>query len=291
MSDVCMVTMAIGQKWLTTWKTYCEPGWRKYAARCGYSVMCIDAPLDSSERARKRSPSWQKCLVASDRLLSQYDQLIWVDADILINWRTAPPITQGVDPSKVGAVEVYTAPSSGIYQQTLSRAYEFWGDAAIHNVEPQDVYSRYGLPGKFNQVVHAAVMVFSPQHHRSIFEKVYYEYEEKGGPEWNYELRPLSYELLAAGVMHWLDPRFVQGWFYDKVYAYPFLLNPPRRRASLLARAWRRFRHGETPQIKLTRICATCSFMNSYFLHLSGDALDVIPLVDQQAESWRDCRI
>ena len=38
----------------------------------------------------------------------------------------------------------------------------------------------------------------------------YHNYEDRG-PGWNLEMRPLSYELLQADCVTWLDPRFGPG--------------------------------------------------------------------------------
>jgi hypothetical protein len=52
------------------------------------------------------------------------------------------------------------------------------------------------------------VLVLSPRHHRELLEHVYYKYENKGGPEFNYEMRPLSFEVQERNLQHWIDQRF-----------------------------------------------------------------------------------
>ena len=37
------------------WRSICEPRWRSYCERWGYDLICIEEPLDSPERARRRS--------------------------------------------------------------------------------------------------------------------------------------------------------------------------------------------------------------------------------------------
>src|SRR5262249_13941034 len=77
------------------------------------------------------------------------------------------------------------------------------------------------------------VMVLSPRHHRDVLERTYAEYEQHPGGPWNYEMRPLSYELLKAGCVHWLDPRFNYIWDTYRALHFPFLLdNPGHPRAS-----------------------------------------------------------
>ena len=95
----------MGEKYLTTWRRVCEANWHAYAQKYGYDIVCLDAPLDSSARARQRSPSWQKCLILGQDAIRKYERVVWVDADILINVEAAPSIVEGVPADKVGAVE------------------------------------------------------------------------------------------------------------------------------------------------------------------------------------------
>lgn len=58
-----IVTIAIGEKYVVSWKKYCQPNWQAYAHKYGYDLICLERPLDLSSRANLRSPAWQKCLV------------------------------------------------------------------------------------------------------------------------------------------------------------------------------------------------------------------------------------
>jgi hypothetical protein len=80
---VAVVTLVIGHTYLDRWKFQCEPGWRAYCQRHGYDLVVIDHALDTSARAQSRSPAWQKCLILDG--LTQYDRVVWIDADIVIN--------------------------------------------------------------------------------------------------------------------------------------------------------------------------------------------------------------
>jgi len=48
-----IVTLAVGAYHKRLWQTRCLPNWSRYAERHGYDLICIDQPLDVSERARK----------------------------------------------------------------------------------------------------------------------------------------------------------------------------------------------------------------------------------------------
>lgn len=238
MNDKAIVTLALGERYLERWRAACEPNWRAYAARHGYDVICLDAPLDLSARAAARSPAWQKCLVLGHPQVERYARVVWMDADVVVN-PAAPDLAAGVPPNRVGAVDEYATPTHKLHRQNLLKMYEYWkrNDVPfIENETGRDYYLRWGLPGGFDEVVQTGVMVLSPTHHRALLEGTYLRYEDRG-PAWNYEMRPLSYELLNAGAVHWLDPRFNMIWGIYKALYYPFLWNHsdhPRLQESLL---------------------------------------------------------
>lgn len=289
MSNVkAIATLAVGGEYEQRWRSVCEANWKQYADRHGYDLYCFTSPLDDSERARQRSPAWQKCLILSQDFARRYERVVWVDSDILINPSTAPCIAAGVPPDKVGGVDAWSWPTADVAQLVLSRMYEYWGeDCTVVDWSARDYYRSYGLPPVFDQVVQTGVLVMSPQHHRPILENVYHAYEETG--QGNFEMRPLSYELLKAGAMHWIDQRFNAIWFAHKALYYPFLLNaaPPER--GIFSRLRRViYPSGEKGAGgAMAAQCATAAFMNNFFLHFAGANSDMT-LVDLKAASWRD---
>jgi hypothetical protein len=279
-----IVTLAVGESHLSAWRRFCEPGWREYARRQGFQLICLEQPLDTSERATARSPAWQKCLVASQSFAAKYEQIAWVDSDILINGETSPSIFAGVSLDKVGAVEAWYGRIPELREQIITRRNEELPSTnkMLDNNAPADYYARYGLPPLFDLVVQTGVLVFSPAAHRAVFEKTYYEYEERGGREWNFEMRPLSYELLKADLVHWIDHRFNAVWKNIKCLHYPFLTF--RHKSSFVLHVQKRLSRelGFHYRKRLARHCATAAFQNNYFLHFAG-AFHEIGLVEQSS--------
>ena len=237
-----IVTLAVGAEFRRRWNEACSQNWSRYAARHGYDIICIDEPLDTSERARLRSPAWQKCLVLGQPFSARYDRIVWVDSDILIS-PDAPDVSVGVPADKVGAVDEFGIPSPELHRLVRLKDYARWrrsGVPFIDNPTPESYYTAYGFSRGFGHVVQTGVMVLSPQHHRGILERTYTAHEDRG-PGWNYEMRPLSHELLSAGCVHWIDPRFnyLLG-IYESLH-YPFLAesDDPVRRADCLRDALR----------------------------------------------------
>lgn len=276
-----IVTLALGQKYLKEWQNFCQANWQYYAEKHGYDIICIENPLDISERAGKRSPSWQKCLILSQDWSQNYEQIVWVDADIMISPH-APCIVQGVPVSKVGVVDLYATPTPEIYAKYLADIYEYLmakNIPFINNRTPQEFYKNYGLNCQFNQVVQAGVMVLSPQYHRHILEKTYFEYEDKGSAQWNYEMRPLSYELIKAKCVKWIDPRFNFLWsIYQYVYASELFEARKNRKSNLVSRGFNKARKllnlRSKEELEVMR-CIEESLTKTFFLHFAGGTSDM----------------
>lgn len=271
-----IVTIAVGDAYLRLWRGKCQKGWQKYADKYDYDVICIETPLDDSERARQRSASWQKCLIFGHEDIEKYERVVWVDADIVINFENAPCIAAAVPIEKVGAVNAWAMPTPELAQVALDRLYDYWGESCtIRDRTAQDYYASYGIAADFDQVVQAGVLVFSPPHHRRLLEKVYFDYEETG--KGNFEMRPLSYELIKADYVHWLDHRFNLVWLVYKVLYYPFLLEEPRLENRIFAKIKQKLfsiSH-ELSRSELNKLCVAAAFKNSFFLHFAGNLKDI----------------
>lgn len=214
MAREAIVTLAIGADYAERFERDCRANWTAYAIRHGFDLIVITDPLDSSERARNRSPAWQKCLVLGARDVADYDRVVWVDSDICIN-PAAPSILDGVPPERIGAIDEHRFPTPEARQAILDvivsvapesgeadkRFWQAWRDPGT--------WHRYvGLPSGQSHIVQTGVLVLSPRHHRALLEHVYRTYEDQGGKTFNYEMRPLSHEIQAHGLHHWIDPRF-----------------------------------------------------------------------------------
>jgi hypothetical protein len=286
-----IVTLTVGKRYKKNWERLCRSNWQAYAEKHGYDLLCIEQPFDTSERAQQRSPAWQKCLVLSQEFSQRYEQIAWVDSDILINYSSAPCIFQTTPIEKVGAVADWASPLPELFLQTIQRRNEYFdyvGIDFVRDAAPEYFYKNYGLP-PLDQVVHTGVMVFSPQHHRELLEAVYYHYEDKGTAEWNYEARPLSWELIKADCVQWIDHRFNLIWLEYLCLHYPFLLQkqvpkPLRKVQGKLQRISSDLHIPALPTLR--KRCADAAYLNSFFLHFAGTGQDMA-LVNTSLTSWK----
>lgn len=276
-----IVTLAIGKPYEAMFEKYCKSLWSLYTERHGFDLIVITEHLDHSPRAQSRTPAWQKCLIFSDPRVQSYDQVVWVDTDILIN-PNSPDVTLEVPLEKIGVVDEAATPSKEDLKLYLERFHEYFasdtkGVSAEHieapnqsmieylnyAFNPSAYYNDFGLDGTFDSIIQTGVMVLSPIHHRGLLEHVYYNYEDKG-PEWNYEQRPLGYEILKQKQEFWMSTKFNMTWVILKALLYPFLDS----KSTLAERALHKV--GVDSRASLISQCMTASFLNNYFLHYAG---------------------
>jgi hypothetical protein len=101
---VLLVTIAIGSKYLDMYKKNFYESQRKYAQKCGYDFKVITDFLDKTIQQRS-TISFNKVLVCSQGWSSQYDFIIFVDADIFININS-PAIHSYIDYKRITDVFV-----------------------------------------------------------------------------------------------------------------------------------------------------------------------------------------
>ncbi len=300
-----IVTLALGDRYLSNWKKYCRPGWRRYADRHHYDLIWIETALDKTDRASARSPSWQKCLILSQDWSQKYDQIVWLDSDIMIN-PGAPDIGIGCPDIWVGAVE------DKFDRMLLNRIYRLWPeDQVVKNYSARQYYENYGLApdikdsagiltGMVDRTFNAGVLVLSPKYHRELLEHVYFDYEEKpdGERKWHMEQRPLSYEVVKAGLVAWLDPRFNVNLWSEEYLHYPFFQTDPAfTKKGLIERFLQRLglRREDNRMAFLKEIhrsnrnteAVNAVFQRSFFLHFCS-TIDQMALVRQQPAEWWD---
>ena len=286
-----IATLVVGDYYTKLWRDCCETNWKQYADKHGYDVICLEGALDTSERARKRSPSWQKCLILSQDFAAQYERVVWMDSDIVINVAAAPDIAEGVPLEKIGVPDYWEQPVPHLYRECLRRMYEFWGDGAVVNYDPPQYYENYGFDRAFDRVAGNGVMVLSPRHHQKLLEHNYHAYEDRG-PAWLAEMRPFSNELLKAGCDHWLDHRFNMNWWELRFLFYPFLLQQPLVSGypARIRRKLVQWMGGDSFE-EVKRACINTTFLNGYFFHFGGDTKEDMRLLDPSITSWKQCTL
>lgn len=274
-SKKAIVTLNIGDKWVERFRSVFLPSWELYGERHDITIVNITRTLDGSSRAAARSPAWQKLLVHRAEEVGSFERIAWVDSDIMIR-ADAPDIFSAVPRDKVGAVDDYGSPNREDHAAMIDALYRKWdikGVPYVSNRSPKEYYSNYGIDCTLNSVVQTGVMVYTPEIHGELLRRVYETYEEGASPALNHEMRPLSFELLNAGLVHWMSPKFNMQWSYYKQLYYPFLDDEK----SLEVLRWPRISARE----KVLSASVNTAFRNNYFLHFAGGSKDyrcIVPI-------------
>jgi len=266
-----IVTIAIGKKYQKIFDLYCRDNWQAYCDKFGYDLIVLTEPLDLSERSQKRSPSWQKLLILSQEWSSNYDRIVWIDTDIIINNTYAYDICKDVPIEKVGAVEAFSIPNREIHEIAILNLYDSWEHRKlpyIRTKRPSDFCTLRGFDEEsYDMVVQGGVFVCSPKYHRDIFEYIYYNFEDTHGPEWNYEMPALSYNLVKADMVYWISPRFNFSVMDLIAGFYPNVL---KKHSRVAYRVFHRT-FGRLPFINTKEIqCLRSIYKLSIFMHFAG---------------------
>ncbi len=268
-----IITIAIGEVSRQRWQTYCEANWQKYTNKYGYDLICHSSALDVSERAQKRSPAWQKCLILTDEVCKKYERVVWMDADILINYKGAPDIAEQVPLEKIGGINALFFCRDGLLASLHRQYLELWKRLQMSFIEDrtgQDYYKNYGISTDLSEVMQTGVLILSPKHHKNLLEKVYYGYEAREGAMWkySYEMRALSYEIINSRQYCFIDGRF-NYLFHHYLAAFHSGLFFRMMGLAEATSGGRRFLRRLRDHFELKQAMKS-AFSKSFFLHFAG---------------------
>lgn len=213
---VCLVTLAIGEKYLEEYNRLFRESQENYARKCGYDFRVLDDYLDK-DHTDPKTITLNKILVCSQPWSAEYDFIVFIDADILINIKS-PPIHTHIDfGDKIGiANETDQTPS---YFMSSFRKYVYnWKDGA-------EYYASSGFTVNSGKILNTGVLVLQPKKHREFLERVYYKYVtsdyynpnipnnlEQKSP-YHYEQSAVGYELQTHNMYVIISKKFNSIWF------------------------------------------------------------------------------
>ena len=186
--SVCLVTMAIGEKYLDEYDRIFRPSQEFYAKKHGYDFRVMTDYLGHVHQLT--TVSLNKILVCSQEWSLNYDFIVFVDADILIN-PEAPPIHSSTDfGDKIGIVDEFSQPS---FQKRVefNRRMNWEPNASLY-------YRKAGLVIKTDMELNTGVLVMQPKKHGVFLKGIYDKYVQKSINHrllFNYEQSVIGYEL------------------------------------------------------------------------------------------------
>ncbi len=274
MNDKVITTFLCGDSYQALWKQHCEFSWRHYAEKHGYDIILLDQPVRPGENPALRPINWQKLLICGHPRIAAYRDVVFLDADIMINYHRAPCIVAGAAGAGIGVVRFDRMIDDDFnYYKIFIRQAKFRnyhdrkkqrpGSPGMFHLKGPDFskhYARYTAQRNL-PLINTGVLVMRPALHRDYLEKVYHDSSrdvQNGAEKGNYEQEYLSYRLLADGQAQFLDERFNCLAYYEQALHYPFLYL------------------SDDPA--LWKACLSTILANNFFLHFAGN-VNLMPFV------------
>ncbi len=209
--NCCLVTICIGEKYLHQYNALFRPSQEKYAKRCGYDFKIITDYI--KEPHHISVVSMNKVLVCDYKLDKDYDFLIFIDADIIVN-ENAPPIHSEYDfGDKIGVVNqsqptlqarILTQKHKG-YEVTASDYYKLKSN---HDIET-------------DHIINTGVLVIQPNKHKLFLRKIFDTYSKqqignKAG--FHFEQSVIGYEIQKSNLFYFMNMKWNALWANNKYY-------------------------------------------------------------------------
>jgi len=212
MVKVVLVSIAIGEKYIKEYEFLFKESHTNYASKQGYDFRLITEYLSPDNEDRvPANICMQKFLLCSQEWSQDYDFLVYVDADILININ-APPIHACTDyGDKIGLIDEYSQPSKERRIQIQRKM--GWETSA------KDYYKMCNFDINTDMVFNGGVSVLQPNKHRAFFRAIYDKHikESKTHPRgFHFEQSCVGYYTQKEQLCKVLDNKFNAIWFFAK---------------------------------------------------------------------------
>jgi hypothetical protein len=214
-------TICIGDEYTKQYETIFKPSVTQYCKKHGYDLVTVTKNIfDSTECI-----SLMKHTIPFSQEARQYDMIMVLDADILIN-NVASPFHILDLGDKVGVVDEYSQPS---YEERLKiQQRNGW------EVSASEYYKLCSLEIQTKSVFNSGMFICKPAVHAPFFKSLVEKYKEgqKGHPrKFHFEQSVFGYELQKQNLYTILDNRWNCLWplnshsNYFQVYNNSFLLH------------------------------------------------------------------
>jgi hypothetical protein len=208
---VLLVTIAIGEKYLLEYNNLFRESQSNYALKHGYNFKVITEFLD--EYIKKKSTiSFNKLLLCNQEWSNDYDFIVFIDADIIININS-PPIHNYIDYGNcIGIIDEQSQPSK---ERRLKIQKKMgWETNA------RDYYKLCGFDIQTDMILNTGVLVLQPKIHRDFLQNIYNKYVIQSITHYrgfHYEQSCIGYEIQQEKLYKILDNKFNAIWGLTKL--------------------------------------------------------------------------
>jgi hypothetical protein len=242
--SVCLTTVCIGDSYLKQYDSLFRSSQEAYAKKCGYDFQVITDYI--SEPRHPHLVSFNKVLVCNYNENKNYDYIIFIDADILINPNT-PPIHTAYDfGDKIGVVNQSqpTLEARLLCQKKKGfevTAKEYYKLKSNHDIDT-------------DHIINTGLLVIQPRKHKEFLQSIFDKYSftqinHKSG--FHYEQSCIGYEIQKNNLFLFMDMKWNALWGNNKYY-YNMLIPSMKKNATI------------------KNLCLQDFFNSNYFIHLAG---------------------
>jgi hypothetical protein len=211
---VCMATLAIGMEFDARYRKLFLPSHDQYAKKCGYTHVILNDFLDNNYEDF-RAITMNKLLIADQPWAKQYDLLVVLDGDIVIN-KDAPPIDCAIDfDDRIGVVcELAVDEQSGIsyYTEVMHESVSTYYERTLGTNIPE-----------LQHIINTGLMVVQPNLHGEFLRKIYdtniHAVLSRQSGFFTFEQAITGYELQKTDRYVLLPGSWNALWFFAKTYA------------------------------------------------------------------------
>ena len=212
--NVLLVTIAIGEHYLQQYNMLFRKSHETYAKKYGYDFKVISDYLDKT-LCNTDAITFNKILVCSQEWSKEYDFIVLIDADILIN-KNAPAIHTSMNfDDCIGIINEYSQPTNEI-RLKIQRMMGWESNA-------KEYYKLAQLDINTEMVFNTGVMVFQPKIHHEFLESIYkkYVYNSINHPRrYHYEQSCIGYELQKQKKYKILENKWNTIWSLYKLSGF-----------------------------------------------------------------------
>lgn len=211
---ILLATIVIGDKYINEYNILFRKSHELYAKKHEYDFKIITNFLETKlSKSHKSTISFQKILIGCQEWSSNYDYIIIIDADILIN-TNAPQIPIDILNEKMGLVNEYSQPSE--YERLAIQIRMNWERTPTE-------YYKLGDPS-FNidtdLLLNTGFIIVQPSIHSILLKEIYNKYigmsinHIRG---FHFEQAAIGYELQKKNIFTVMDNKWNAIWSLNKL--------------------------------------------------------------------------
>ena len=255
-----IVTIAIGDQYLSEWEQYALPSWKLYCEKYDIGLIVFTRDLISKQDLKWKKATWQKLLIGNTlkSKISNIDNICYLDTDILIS-PIAPDIFNNFNRDAISLVSLrknlpfdyYEVLKKIAFFRNLYYDINYPLDSALF-ISLSDLYKYHDLTPVEDEAC-AGFFIFNVEKKSELLYKYFFEIDSNinsitgGGDQTHF-----NHFVQTSSSITWLNYKYQAIWVFEMAAKYPFLYKNKNLRSEVI------------------QDCIDASLLDNYFLHFAG---------------------